>query len=341
MKLGQMLSASSTTTCPRSTARRWRRCRPSAPPMDFALAARRGRARAGQAARARRSPASTRSRSPSASIGQVHRAQLPTGEEVAVKIQYPGVAEAIARRSRQRRPALSHDGAALSRRSTPSRSSTSCAAASSRSSTTRARPTTSAPSPSSTRATRSSACRASSTRYSTARVLTTEFVAGAPLRRGRRARPGDARSRYGEILYRFVFGIDHPLRRLQRRSAPRQLPVRRRRARRVPRLRLREVFPDGDAAQLAGAGARRTWPATAARSRAQLVDARLHAVDGRASTPTCCSTTSATSTSRSSDDRDVHLHARVQPRRSAWSSSPRGRSRGSTRSSTCRATSCS
>ncbi len=30
-----------------------------------------------------------------ASIGQVHRAQLPTGEEVVVKIQYPGVADAI------------------------------------------------------------------------------------------------------------------------------------------------------------------------------------------------------------------------------------------------------
>src|SRR5262249_15887257 len=32
----------------------------------------------------------------SASIGQVHRAQLPDGREVVVKIQYPGVAEAIA-----------------------------------------------------------------------------------------------------------------------------------------------------------------------------------------------------------------------------------------------------
>jgi predicted unusual protein kinase regulating ubiquinone biosynthesis (AarF/ABC1/UbiB family) len=31
----------------------------------------------------------------SASIGQVHRAQLPSGEEVVVKIQYPGVADAI------------------------------------------------------------------------------------------------------------------------------------------------------------------------------------------------------------------------------------------------------
>ncbi len=32
----------------------------------------------------------------SASIGQVHRARLPSGENVAVKVQYPGVADAIA-----------------------------------------------------------------------------------------------------------------------------------------------------------------------------------------------------------------------------------------------------
>ena len=30
-----------------------------------------------------------------ASIGQVHRAALPDGREVAVKVQYPGVADAI------------------------------------------------------------------------------------------------------------------------------------------------------------------------------------------------------------------------------------------------------
>ena len=31
----------------------------------------------------------------SASIGQVHRARLPTGEEVAVKVQYPDIEEIV------------------------------------------------------------------------------------------------------------------------------------------------------------------------------------------------------------------------------------------------------
>jgi predicted unusual protein kinase regulating ubiquinone biosynthesis (AarF/ABC1/UbiB family) len=66
----------------------------SAPPMDFALlrdVAERELGRPIERAFARfdEKPLA------SASIGQVHRAQLPTGEEVVVKIQYPGVAEAI------------------------------------------------------------------------------------------------------------------------------------------------------------------------------------------------------------------------------------------------------
>ncbi len=92
-----------------------------------------------------------------ASIGQVHRALTHDGRAVAVKVQYPGVDEAI-------RGDLDNAGLLFSAMkmlfpgSTRSRWCRSCATGWSRSSTTASRPTTSACSPTTTGTTRSSTC---------------------------------------------------------------------------------------------------------------------------------------------------------------------------------------
>jgi predicted unusual protein kinase regulating ubiquinone biosynthesis (AarF/ABC1/UbiB family) len=93
MKLGQMLSFISDDIPPEYRAA-LASLQASAPPMDFALlrdVAERELGRPLERAFARFDAVPLAS----ASIGQVHRAQLPSGEEVAVKIQYPGVAEAM------------------------------------------------------------------------------------------------------------------------------------------------------------------------------------------------------------------------------------------------------
>jgi predicted unusual protein kinase regulating ubiquinone biosynthesis (AarF/ABC1/UbiB family) len=94
MKLGQMLSFVSDEV-PEELRLALTSLQASAPPMDFALL--RAVAEEQLQRPLERAFASFDERPlASASIGQVHRATLPTGEEVAVKIQYPGVAEAIA-----------------------------------------------------------------------------------------------------------------------------------------------------------------------------------------------------------------------------------------------------
>jgi predicted unusual protein kinase regulating ubiquinone biosynthesis (AarF/ABC1/UbiB family) len=93
MKLGQMLSFVSDEV-PEEFRTALASLQASAPPMDFALLRAVAEEELGRPlerafARFDDKPLA------SASIGQVHRATLPTGEEVAVKIQYPGVADAI------------------------------------------------------------------------------------------------------------------------------------------------------------------------------------------------------------------------------------------------------
>lgn len=93
MKLGQMMSFV-TDDIPEEYRTALAMLQAQAPPMDFALLRDVAERELGMPlerafARFDEKPLA------SASIGQVHRAQLSSGEEVVVRIQYPGVAEAI------------------------------------------------------------------------------------------------------------------------------------------------------------------------------------------------------------------------------------------------------
>jgi len=93
MKLGQMMSFVSDDVPPEYRAA-LASLQAKAPPMDFALirdVAERSLGKPLERAFARFDAEPLAA----ASIGQVHRAQLPDGQEVVVKIQYPGVADAI------------------------------------------------------------------------------------------------------------------------------------------------------------------------------------------------------------------------------------------------------
>jgi predicted unusual protein kinase regulating ubiquinone biosynthesis (AarF/ABC1/UbiB family) len=93
MKLGQMMSFIS-DAIPEELRTQLKQLQSDAPPMEFALVRDTVESELGDSlerlfARFDEKPLAA------ASIGQVHRARLPTGEEVVVKVQYPGVADAI------------------------------------------------------------------------------------------------------------------------------------------------------------------------------------------------------------------------------------------------------
>ena len=74
----------------------------------------------------------------------------------------------------------------------------------------------------------------------TDRVLTQELVQGKSWSEALAA-DQELRDSWAEAIHRFLYGSYQLLPRVQRRSAPRQLPLPRRRERELPRLRLRQA----------------------------------------------------------------------------------------------------
>jgi predicted unusual protein kinase regulating ubiquinone biosynthesis (AarF/ABC1/UbiB family) len=139
-----------------------------------------------------------------ASIGQVHRARLPTGEDVAVKVQYPGVADAIRSDIDQARTVY-----AMAWRSNPVVDMKAFM------SEIAARFTEELDYVHEARCQEGFRARYDGhpfiriprvfDSHSTARILTTEYIEGRRFH-DVRALDAKARSRYGEILFRFFFG---------------------------------------------------------------------------------------------------------------------------------------
>ena len=195
-----------------------------------------------------------------ASIGQVYRARLHDGRAVAVKVQYPGVAQAvradlqnlglIMRVAKRMAPGM--DVKAMTREI-------------------RERLTDELDYEHEAQNHRAFARTWSGhpfiyvppvvTRICTEHVLVTEWVEGIGFEEVREL-DSDARDRFGEIVFRFFFGSLYRTGSLLRRPAPRQLPADARRPRGVHRLRHDQAGVARGRGGGGGGGAPRAWRAT-------------------------------------------------------------------------------
>ncbi|HMJ10558.1 MAG TPA: AarF/ABC1/UbiB kinase family protein, partial [Polyangiaceae bacterium] len=202
MKIGQMVSFVSDEV-PEEYREALSSLQTAAPPMDFTLIRDVIERELGRPLERAFAELDTKPLA-AASIGQVHRARLPSGEEVVVKVQYPGVAEAI--RADLNNADLLYSMLSMLYASLDPKPIVEELRArigeeldyGSEAANQRAfqliyanHPFIRIP-------------RVVSD-YSTPRVLTSEFIAGKRLADLKTEEPA-RRARYGEILYRFVFG---------------------------------------------------------------------------------------------------------------------------------------
>ena len=139
-----------------------------------------------------------------ASIGQVYKARMHDGRDVAVKVQYPGVASAV-RADMQNLGMILRLMKRIAPGLDPRRWATRSARASTRSSTTSSRRPTSARSRGSSAAIRSSSCPTSSRACRASASWSSEFVSGRGFEEIKQL-PQAERDRIGEMIFRFYFG---------------------------------------------------------------------------------------------------------------------------------------
>ena len=204
MKFGQILS----TDVRRPARRDGRPARhpPGRRPADVLRPRpRRHRERVRRAAGDASSAASIASPSPPPPSARCTAPACTTARDVAVKVQYPGVREAIDHDLANVSMFMSLGGRHRPRPRRRHRSSATCRKASAPNSTTCARPRGSRSSSTASMAIPSSASRASIPELTTTRVLTQEYIEGKPFAHARTL-PQPERDRIAEIIFRFCFG---------------------------------------------------------------------------------------------------------------------------------------